>query len=215
MFEIIKAGGWVMWPIVTCSIIAMTIIGERFWSLQRKYIVPKGLVTQVWKWAKEGQIDKTHLDTLRKNSPLGQILAAGLANAHRDREVMKSGLEEVSGQVVHELGKYLNTLGTIAEITPLLGLLGTVTGIIQMFAAVGEVGLGNPMVLSSGLSEALITTAAGLMVAIPTFVFYRYFPGVVDELVVSMEQESLKMITILHNEMKSLHKSPSIARRTK
>jgi len=214
VFEIIKAGGWVMWPIILCSIIAMTIVGERFWSLQRKNIVPKGLVTQVWKWVKEGQIDKTHLETLRNNSPLGQILAAGLANAHRDREIMKSSLEEVSGQVVHELGKYLNTLGTIAEITPLLGLLGTVTGIIQMFAAVGEVGLGNPMVLSSGLSEALITTAAGLMVAIPTFIFYRYFQGVVDELVVTMEQESLKMITVLHNEMKSAHKSPPV-RRTK
>lgn len=208
MFEIIKAGGWVMWPIILCSIIAMSIIGERFWSLQRKYILPKGLVTQVWKWAKEGQIDKTHLESLRNNSPLGQVFAAGLANAHKDRETMKASMEEVSGQVVHDLGKYLNTLGTIAEIAPLLGLLGTVTGIIRMFSAVGESGLGNPMILSSGLSEALITTAAGLMVAIPTFVFYRYFQAVVDELIVSMEQESLKMITILQNEMKIAQRTP-------
>ncbi len=200
MLEIIKAGGWMIWPIILCSIIAMAIIGERFWSLQKKYVVPKGLVTQVWRWVKEGKLDKKRLNALRNNSPLGKILAAGLVNRYHDRDMMKASIEEASSQVIYSLERYLNTLGTIAEIAPLLGLLGTVTGMIRMFAAIGEVGLGNPTVLSSGLSEALMTTAAGLFVAIPAFVFYRYFRGVVDELTLSMEQEALKMIDVLHGE---------------
>lgn len=207
MFEIIKAGGWMMIPIILCSIVAVAIIGERFWHLQRKHIAPKGLVAQVWHWLREGKLDRQRLDTLRNNSPLGRILAAGLINMHTDRETMKAGIEEVANQVIHELERYLNTLGTIAEITPLLGLLGTVTGIIRMFNAVGAVGLGNPMVLSSGLSEALITTAAGLMVAIPTFVCYRYFRGLVEELTVSMEQEALRMIDVLQTGREIVPKS--------
>lgn len=199
MLEIIRAGGWMIWPIILCSIVAMAIIGERFWSLRRKYIVPKGLVAQVWKWIKENKIDKQHLKALRNSSPLGKILAAALVNRNHGREMMKASVEEISSQVVHDLERYLSTLGTIAEIAPLLGLLGTVTGMIRMFAAIGEVGLGNPMVLSSGLSEALLTTAAGLFIAIPAFVFYRYFRGVVDELVLSMEQEALKLIDVLHS----------------
>ncbi|EIJ43532.1 biopolymer transport protein [Beggiatoa alba B18LD] len=200
MFQIIVAGGWVMLPILLCSIAALAIIGERFWSLQRQYVIPKGLTNQVWKRMQEGNFDKKHLEVLRNNSPLGKMLAAAIAHMHHDREMMKSGIAEVTNEVEHDLEKYLNTLGTIAEISPLLGLLGTVTGIISMFAAVGEHGLGNPAVLSSGLSEALITTAAGLFVAIPTFVFYRYFRGKVDQFIVDMEQETLKMIDIIHGE---------------
>ena len=200
MFEIIKAGGWVMWPIFLCSIVAMAIIGERFWSLQKRLVVPKSLLPQVWKLIKEDKLDKKKLAVLRNHSPLGKILAAGLVNKDHDREMMKASIEEASSQVIHDLERYLNTLGTIAEITPLLGLLGTVTGLIKMFAAVGEVGLGNPLVLSSGLSEALITTAAGLTVAIPTFVCYRYFRGLVDELILLMEQESIKMLDVLHGD---------------
>lgn len=199
MFEILSAGGWVMLPIILCSIVATAIIGERFWSLRKKNIVPKGLVPQVWKWVKEGRLDKQRLKVLHNHSALGRILAAGLINIHHDREMMKASIEEASGQVIHEMERYLNTLGTIAEIAPLLGLLGTVTGIIRMFAMIGEVGLGDPTVLSSGLSEALITTAAGLFVAIPAFVFYRYFRGLVDELILLLEQEALKMLDILHN----------------
>lgn len=187
-----------MIPIILSSIVAMAIIGERLWTLRRNQVVPKGLVAQVWKWLKEGKLSKQRLEALRNNSPLGKILAAGLANMHHDREAMKASIEEVGNQVAHELERYLNTLGTIAEISPLLGLLGTVTGIIRMFGAVGEVGLGNPMVLSSGLSEALITTAAGLIVAIPTYAFHRYFRGRVDELIVAMEQEAIKMLDVLH-----------------
>jgi biopolymer transport protein ExbB len=200
MIEIIKAGGWIMGPIILCSIVAMAIIGERFWTLQKKYVVPKGLVAQAWKWVKEDKLDKSRLMALRNNSPLGRILAAGLVNRHHSREMMKASIEDAGNQVIHELERYLNTLGTIAEIAPLLGLLGTVTGMIRMFAAIGSVGLGNPMVLSSGLSEALVTTAAGLFVAIPAFIFYRYFRGLVDELILSMEQESLKLVDVLHGD---------------
>lgn len=200
MFEIIKAGGWVMWPITLCSIVAMAIIGERFWSLQRRLVVPKGLVPQVWKWVKEDKLDKKRLAALRNHSPLGKVLAAALVNRNHDREMMKASIEEVINQVVHDLERYLNTLATIAEVSPLLGLLGTVTGIIRMFAGIGEVGLGNPTVLSSGLSEALITTAAGLTIAIPSLVCYRYFRGLVDELILLMEQEALKMLDVLHGE---------------
>jgi biopolymer transport protein ExbB len=186
-----------MWPILLCSVVAMAIIGERFWSLQKKKVVPEGLVDKVLGWVKEGKLGKEQLNEL-KNSFLGQILVAGLANKSPNRETMKASIEDASSQVIHELERYLNTLGTIAEIAPLLGLLGTVTGMIRMFAAVGEVGLGNPMVLSSGLSEALITTAAGLSIAIPAFIFYRYFRGVVDELILSMEQEASKMVNKLY-----------------
>ncbi len=200
MFEFFKAGGWVMIPLLVCSIIALAIIIERFWTLQRSKIVPKNLVPQVWKWVKDDRLDKARIDALRGSSPLGQVLAAGLVNMHHDREMMKASIEEVANKVVHDLERYLNTLGTIAEISPLLGLLGTVTGIIRMMSQVGEVGLGNPLVLSSGLSEALMTTAAGLVIAIPAFIFYRYFRGLVDELVVLMEQEALKMLDILHGD---------------
>ena len=201
MFDILKAGGWVMYPIILCSIIAMTIIIERFWSLRRRYVLPSGLTQQVSKWVQEGgKVDNKRLEILRNNSPLGKVLAAGLMNMDHGREMMKASVEEVGSQIVHELERYLNTLGTIAEIAPLLGLFGTVTGIIRMFAAIGVVGLGNPSALSAGLSEALIATAAGLAVAIPTVVFYRYFRGLVDELVVSMEQEALKLIDTLHGD---------------
>ena len=201
MFDILKAGGWVMYPIILCSVIAMTIIIERFWSLRRRYVLPTGLTQQVSKWVQEGgKVDNKRLEILRNNSPLGKVLAAGLMNMDHGREMMKASVEEVGSQIVHELERYLNTLGTIAEIAPLLGLFGTVTGIIRMFAAIGVVGLGNPSALSAGLSEALIATAAGLAVAIPTVVFYRYFRGLVDELVVSMEQEALKLIDTLHGD---------------
>jgi biopolymer transport protein ExbB len=200
VFEIIRAGGWVMGPIILCSIIATAIIAERFWSLRKWLVVPKGLVTQVWKWVKEDKLDKHRIEWLRKNSPLGRILAAGLSNRHQDRETMRARMEEASNQVIHELERYLNTLGIIAEIAPLLGLLGTVTGIIRMLAAVGEVGLGNPMALSSGLSEALVTTAAGLIVAIPAVVGYRYFQRVIDDRVLTIEQEVAKMLDVIQGE---------------
>lgn len=198
MLELVEAGGWLMVPILLCSVISMAIIVERFWTLQRKRITPPNLVVQVWQWAKSGNLTDERLRALRKSSPLGRILAAGLVNRDSSRELMKESIEDVGRHVVHDLDRYLNTLGTIASITPLLGLLGTVIGMIKVFAVITTQGVGDPGVLAGGISEALITTAAGLTVAIPTLMFHRYFRGHVDELVVTMEQEALKMVEAMH-----------------
>ena len=198
MLELVKAGGWLMVPILLCSVIAMAIVAERFWTLQRKRITPGNLVVQVWQWAKSGNLNEDRIRTLRKSSPLGRILAAGLVNRDTSRAMMKESIEDVGRHVVHDLDRYLNTLGTIASITPLLGLLGTVIGMIKVFAVITTQGVGDPGVLAGGISEALITTAAGLTVAIPTLMFHRYFRGHVDELVVTMEQEALKMVEAMH-----------------
>jgi len=200
VFEMVQAGGWLMLPIILASVIAFAIIGERFWSLQHKRIAPRHLVGQVWQWHKSGTLDDEHIDALIKNSPLGQILAAGLVNRKHPREIMKESIEETGRQVVMQLERYLNTLGTIASVTPLLGLLGTVIGMIKVFAAITTQGVGNPGVLAGGISEALITTAAGLSVAIPSLIFYRFFRGRVDELVLVMEEEALKIVDVMHGD---------------
>jgi len=200
VFEMVQAGGWLMLPILLCSVIALAIVGERFWSLQTRRITPPNLVAQVWQWHKAGQLDEQHIQALAKNSPLGRILAAGLVNRHHPREIMKEAIEDVGRQVVHELDRYLNTLGTVAAVTPLLGLLGTVIGMIKVFSAIMAHGVGNPEVLAGGISQALITTAAGLSVAIPSLIFYRYFRGKVNALVLKMEEEALKMLDVMHGD---------------
>ncbi|MGQ0658344.1 MAG: MotA/TolQ/ExbB proton channel family protein [Chromatiales bacterium] len=200
MFEIIKAGGWVMWPIILCSTAALAIIAERFWSLQRTRVIPPGLVEQVWQWGRAGVLDAKRIHALHRSSPLGRVLAAGLTNRHYEREIMKESIEEVGRHVAHDLGRYLNTLGTIAGISPLLGLLGTVFGMITMFSAVSAHGAGNPQELAAGIGQALITTAAGLTVAIPALFFHRYLRGKVDSLVVDMEQEAIKLVEVLHGQ---------------
>jgi len=201
VLEFVKAGGWMMLPILLCSIVATAIVVERFWSLQRRRITPDNLVAQIWQWASAGVLDAKRLQTLRAGSPLGRVLAAGLINRHHDRIVMKDGIEEVGRHVAHELGRYLNTLGTIASITPLLGLLGTVFGMIKVFTVITVQGIGgDASVLAGGISEALITTAAGLSVAIPTLMFYRYFSGRVEGYVMTMEQEALKLVEVMQGE---------------
>ncbi|MDD5410457.1 MAG: MotA/TolQ/ExbB proton channel family protein [Methylobacter sp.] len=200
MFEIIKSGGWMMLPIILCSIGAMAIVAERFWSLQRKKILPPELVPQVWKLYREKKLDDATLRHLRNSSPLGCILAAGLANSHHGRKFMKECIEETGRKVAHDLERFLNTLGTIAAVGPLLGLLGTVFGMIEIFSSLMLHGAGDPSVLAGGISVALITTAAGLTVAIPSLIFHRYFERLVDDYVVSMEEEALKLIDILHGE---------------
>ncbi|MDO9423756.1 MAG: MotA/TolQ/ExbB proton channel family protein [Methylobacter sp.] len=200
MFEIIKSGGWLMLPIILCSIGAMGIVVERFWFLRRKKILPPELVPQVWRLSREKKLDDVTLRHLKNSSPLGRILAAGLANSHHGRRFMKESVEEAGRMVVHDLERFLNTLGTIALITPLLGLLGTVFGMINVFSSLMEHGIGNPGVLAGGISVALITTAAGLTVAIPSVIFHRYFERLVDEYVVSMEEEAVKLIDILHGD---------------
>ena len=198
MFELIRAGGFLMWPILACSIVSMAIIAERFWSLRESKIAPTNLVANVWQWHKSEQLDAKRIQALRTNSPLGMILAAGLLNRKHSREIMKESIEEVGRLVAHNLERFLNTLGTISSITPLLGLLGTVIGMIKVFTVITSQGIGDPSVLSEGISEALLTTAAGLSVAIPSLMFYRYFRGKVDDLVVTMEQEALKMVEVMH-----------------
>jgi len=198
VFEMIQAGGVLMIPILLCSVIAMVIVFERLWTLQEKKIAPKHLVAQIWQWHKGNNFDEEHLRALSNNSPLGRVLASGLANRKHPREFMKEAIEETGRQVVQELERYLNTLGTIASVSPLLGLLGTVIGMIKVFAAITTQGVGNPGVLASGISMALITTAAGLTVAIPALIFYRYFRGKVDSLVLVMEAEALKIVDVMH-----------------
>jgi len=198
MIEILQAGGWLMLPILLCSIIAAAIIIERFWTLQRRRVLPKDLAMRVWEWARDRRLDQKHLSVLAANSPMGRILAAGLANRHQSREVLKEIVQDTGRHVVHELERYLNSLGTIAAISPLLGLLGTVIGMVKVFTAITTAGVGNPGVLAGGISEALITTAAGLSVAIPSLIAYRYLRGRVDALVVEMEKEAMKLIDALH-----------------
>ena len=200
MFELIKAGGWVMWPIILCSVAALAIIGERLWSLQKKYVAPPNLLAQVQQLLARNELEPSHLVALRDSSPLGRILAAGLVNRDHDREIVKEAVENTGRHVVPELERYLRSLGTIAAISPFLGLFGTVIGMIQMFSGIGQHGVGDPSIVAAGISTALITTAGGLAVAIPSLMFYRYFRGRVNELLLEMEQEAVKLVEILHGE---------------
>jgi len=198
LFELVQAGGWLMIPILLCSVVAAGISVERLWTLRAEQVAPRDLLTQVWSWIRNNEMDSSRLREVKSGSPLGQILVAGITSHRRGRDVMKESIEEVANQVVHELERYLNTLGTVAAITPLLGLLGTVIGMIKVFTAIQLEGTGNAAVLAGGISEALITTAAGLTVAIPSLFFHRYFQRKVDELVIYMEQEALKLVEVLN-----------------
>ena len=197
MWEIVKAGGWLMLPIILCSIVALAIVIERFVTLRESRILPRNLVADVWRMASNRELTEERVREIQHGSPLGRVLAAGLLDRTQQRETMKASIEEVGGHVAHELGRYLNALGTIAAVTPLLGLLGTVVGMISVFTNITTVGVGNPAQLAGGISQALITTAGGLMVAIPALMFHRYFRARVDALVVGMEKESLKLVDVL------------------
>ncbi len=198
MFEIIKAGGWIMIPLILCSIIALAIILERFWALKKDKVLPQKLVRDMWQAIEQDMVDDNVLQRMRSNSPLGQVLAAGLAKRHASREEVKEALQETGSHVTHELERFLNALGTIAAISPLIGLLGTVLGMITVFTAITTVGVGDPGELAGGISKALITTATGLTIAIPSLIFYRYFKARVEALVVKMEQEALKLVEATH-----------------
>jgi len=194
VLEIILAGGWMMVPILLCSTFAVAIVIERFWTLRKNQVTPDGLATTVEDWATRHELDDRHLEELRTGSPLGRVYAAALRNRKRSRELIKEAVEDTGRHVVHDLERFLNTLGTIAGITPLLGLLGTVIGMIKVFSAIMVSGVGDANVLAGGISEALITTAAGLTVAIPSYFFYRYFGGLVSEYVIDMEEKAIKLI---------------------
>lgn len=197
-----------MLPIIVCSVVALAIVGERFFHLQQEKIVPSNLVADVWRMASSKQLTDEKVREIQQQSPLGRVLAAGLLTRTQERDSMKASIEEVGGHVAHELERYLNALGTIAAVTPLLGLLGTVIGMIKVFTNIMTVGVGNPALLAGGISQALITTAGGLMVAIPSLMFYRYFRGRVDGLVVDMEKESLKLVDVLQKRQSKARVAP-------
>lgn len=194
MLELVLEGGWLMLPILLGSIVALAIVLERLWALRADRVCPDHLIAEVWMWVKKGDMDEKKIETLRRSSPLGEVLAAGLVHAGEGREQMKEAIEDTGRHVVHELGRYLNTLGTVAAISPLLGLLGTVVGIMKVFAVISTQATANPQALSGGIAEALITTAAGLIVAIPSLILYRYFRGKVDEFVVRMEADAIRLV---------------------
>lgn len=201
MLEIVQAGGWLMWPIIACSVVAVAIVLERLWTLQEKRVLPVSVANQVMELMQRDQIDIKQIQEVHQGSPFGQVLAAGLAYRHAARDVLKEVIEDTGRHVVHELERYLSTLGTIAAISPLLGLLGTVSGMIRSFTAITADGVPNPAVLAGGISEALVATAAGLTVAIPSLIAYRYLRGRIEGLVVRIEKESMRFIeALLHQQ---------------
>lgn len=200
MLEIVQAGGWLMAPILLCSVIAAAICVERLWGLNPGRVAPRHTLANVWGWLKKDELDAKRLKQIRTGSPLGEVLAAVLVNHRRGRGAMKESVEETAGQVLHELERYLTALGTIAAIAPLLGLLGTVIGMIDVFTVIRLEGTGDPNQLAGGISEALITTAAGISVAIPALIFHRMFTRRVDDLVLYMEQEANKLVELLNTD---------------
>lgn len=200
MYELVMAGGVIMIPILLCSVIALAIIFERFWSLRSSRIAPENFVNDLLLKLKKKELTSSRLREVQNGSSLGRVLVAGLINAKHGREIMKESIEEEASQVVHELERFLSGLGTIAAVSPLLGLLGTVFGMIEVFAEIQVGGAGNNQALAGGISKALITTAAGLTVAIPALVAHRFFQRRVDDIVVEMEQQALKLVEVVHGD---------------
>jgi biopolymer transport protein ExbB len=200
LLELISAGGWLMVPIVACSIIATAVVMERAWTLRRSRIMPANLVTRIWEWNSANQLTPERIEEIRAASPLGRLLAAGLINRNHSREIMKEAIEDTGRQVVAELERFLNTLGTIASVAPLLGLLGTVLGMIDVFGVIMDAGVGNAAMLAGGISKALITTAAGLSVAIPALMFHRFFDNKVARLALDMEEQSMRLVEVMKGE---------------
>lgn len=213
MLELIYAGGWLMAPIVVCSVVATAIVLERAWTLRRARIMPPHLLTRIWKWHRENLLTNARIDEIREGSPLGRILAAALVNRKHSREVMKEAITDTGRHVVADLERFLNTLGTIAAISPLLGLLGTVFGMIDIFGVIMKAGNGNAGLLAGGISVALITTAAGLCVAIPALMFHRYFNGRVDQLAIDMEELALRLVEVINGDREEIEdRAPPPAR---
>jgi biopolymer transport protein ExbB len=194
VLEILMAGGWAMIPILICSAVALAIVLERCWTLRRRSVLPPGLIDEVREWARGGQLQPAHLETLAHGSPLGELLASALAVRNQPRELIKERIEDTGRHVVHRMERYLNTLGTIALIGPLLGLFGTVIGLIRMFMEVMGGGIGDPAKMAGGIGEALICTASGLTVAIPAYVLHRYFRSRVAGYCVDMEKQATALL---------------------
>lgn len=197
MFELLTAGGWLIWPILLCSVAALAIIIEKFRHLGADHIMPPGLYEQVETLVQDKKLTNAHLNALADQSALGRIFAIAISQAHLRKSELKAAVEDAGRHQVHEMEKHLNTLGSIAAITPLLGLLGTVVGMIKVFAAITAVGVGHPQELAEGISQALVTTATGLVVAIPALLFYRHFKSRVQSLSIDMEREVLRLFTLI------------------
>ncbi len=200
MLEVLLSGGWLMVPIVICSVLSLAISLERAISLRTNNVTPKDLMSSVWLWVKSDQMTPERMQEIKSTSPLGAIIIAGLNSASLSRERTQESIQEAAVIVVHDLERNLTALGTIAAITPLLGLLGTVIGMIKVFTAIMLEGSGDTSVLAGGISEALITTAAGMCVAIPTLIFHRYFHRKIDSLVIEMEQEAVRLVDSIHGD---------------
>ena len=197
MLELVKAGGWPMIPLLLLTVVALGIILERFWTLRRKTVLPAGLGDEVRAWAARGNLDPSHIDSLRRTSPLGALLAAALDVRQRPRDQIRERIEDVGRHLVHRMEKFLNTLGTIAAAGPLLGLLGTVVGMIQMFLGILDSGIGDVNQLAGGIGKALVCTATGMIVAIPALMFHRYFRGRIAGYIVDMEHEAIQLLDTL------------------
>lgn len=199
MLSLIQAAGWPIWPIIIASIVALGIIVERMWTLRLSVISPKELLPRVVNEYKRSGVNAEMIVRLQKHSPLGEILAVGLKNVKSTREVMKESIEESGRVVAHDLNRYLTTLGTIAALSPLMGLFGTLVGMIEIFGSNSPTG-SNPAQLAYGISVALYNAAFGILVAIPSMIFYRHFRARVDGFVLEMELQALKLIEIVHGE---------------
>lgn len=199
MWQIILAAGWPIWPLIIASVVAVAIIGERLFALRENIIAPKNLLPEVQKWLAVGGINKDMIERLEQNSQLGRVFATALATAKQSRDITKESIEETARAVAHELEKYLATLGTIATVAPLLGLLGTVIGMVELFGAFTSTGH-DVAQFARGISVALYNTAAGIVVAVPAMIAYRYFRTKVDAILIDMEQQAIKLVEILHGE---------------
>jgi len=197
VWELVKAGGWPMVPLLLLGVLALAIVLERFWSLRRNEVLPPGLGQDVRNWAARGKLDPAHLQTLRANSPLGALLAAALDARNRPRDQIRERVEDTGRFLVHRMERFLNALGTIASAGPLLGLLGTVVGMIQMFLGILDHGVGDVNQLAGGIGKALVCTATGMIVAIPALMFHRYFKGRINGYVIEMEQEASALLDAL------------------
>jgi biopolymer transport protein ExbB len=213
VLELIKAGGWPMIPLLLLTVAAVAIVVERFWSLRRERILPPGLGEEVRAWVAKGKpLEQAHIDSLRSNSPLGALLAAQLDVRQRGREVMRERVEDVGRHLVHRMERFLNSLGTIAAAGPLLGLFGTVVGMIQMFLGILDHGIGDANQLAGGIGKALVCTATGMIVAIPALAFHRYFRGRIASYIVEMEHEAMRLGDVL-DESASTAATPGNARK--
>lgn len=197
MFELLTAGGWLIWPILLCSVVALAIIIDKFRQLNAARVMPPGLYEEIEQLVQDKKLTNAHLATYADQSPLGSIFSAAISHAHLRKSELKATVEDAGRHQIHSMEKYLNTLGSIAAISPLLGLLGTVVGMIKVFSAITVVGVGQPQELAEGISQALVTTATGLTVAIPALLFYRHFKSRIQALSIDMEREVLRLFTLI------------------